>query len=624
MSEAEIVSCAIHPAIGIARVGNSPDEYFIGPEVPDAVPSLPAAFKLEPGAAVEVPALAPGFKDPSGCIRRQAARFRVYGYDRDGNVVKELTSANTQQILWTVHLANKKAAWYCFKMSLDIPEGEPAARRNPAITGADRSQLIIDPGPRSLPGPSMSVAFAGGTFMNVPVDLGVMRTGPMGRLLVLGGTGVSATPLPDQYPLHTYADNAGWHDDVSDGPVSARVTIDGKTLDAKGAWVIVAPPNYAPGIRDVVTMYDVVYEAATQMDPGVAIKPPTRPSFTQHVYPLFERLCRGQWVNEGFSLLFGWGAPWDFLEESMLTRLADASEQNRSLRRRVFNRFRNPDYKVSDPNGWPPMYGDGEYIQDYPDSPRQWLAITKLQYAWLKRWAEGDFVADWNPKRRTPDRIEQIKLADQPSALDRTALEECLGGAFHPGCEATWPMRRPVLYSEPFRIRPRDPNVPEPDWGDLLVPARAIATDGPLSSSGPGDITRWMAVPWQADAASCRSGYTPTQNVNLPTFWPARVPNHTLQESSHRQVMNTKLTLAQRLKLLSLRQDWLRDICAYASYQDGLTHMIAHWSHLGILERRRGPTDTPHFPAEVFVETGNTLEVSEAGAHARANARIGP
>jgi len=52
--------------------------------------------------------------------------------------------------------------------------------------------------------------------------------------------------------------------------------------------------------------------------------------------------------------------------------------------------------------------------------------------------------------------------------------------------------------------------------------------------------------------------------------------------------------------------------------------MIAHWSHLGILERRRGPTDTPHFPAEVFVETGNTLEVSEAGAHARANARIGP
>ena len=29
-----IVRYAIYPGIGIARVGNSPDEYFIGPEAP--------------------------------------------------------------------------------------------------------------------------------------------------------------------------------------------------------------------------------------------------------------------------------------------------------------------------------------------------------------------------------------------------------------------------------------------------------------------------------------------------------------------------------------------------------------------------------------------------------------
>ena len=29
-----IVSYAIYPGIGFARVGNSPDEYFIGPEAP--------------------------------------------------------------------------------------------------------------------------------------------------------------------------------------------------------------------------------------------------------------------------------------------------------------------------------------------------------------------------------------------------------------------------------------------------------------------------------------------------------------------------------------------------------------------------------------------------------------
>lgn len=38
-----IVSAAIYPAIGIARVGNSRDEYFIGPEV-TAPMKHPAGF----------------------------------------------------------------------------------------------------------------------------------------------------------------------------------------------------------------------------------------------------------------------------------------------------------------------------------------------------------------------------------------------------------------------------------------------------------------------------------------------------------------------------------------------------------------------------------------------------
>jgi hypothetical protein len=56
----EIVRCAIHPAIGLARVGNSPEEFFIGPEVPGPHP-VPEG----------------GFKDTAGRIKRQAARFRL-------------------------------------------------------------------------------------------------------------------------------------------------------------------------------------------------------------------------------------------------------------------------------------------------------------------------------------------------------------------------------------------------------------------------------------------------------------------------------------------------------------------------------------------------------------------
>src|SRR5437899_1206881 len=99
-----ITQCAIHPAIGIARVGNSLDAYFLGPELPGPHP-----------VPVE------GFKDATGRFKRQAARFRVYGLDAEGNVVKELTAADAE-ITWTVHLANKKAAWYTFDFAFDIPE----------------------------------------------------------------------------------------------------------------------------------------------------------------------------------------------------------------------------------------------------------------------------------------------------------------------------------------------------------------------------------------------------------------------------------------------------------------------------------------------------------------------
>jgi len=70
----EIVRCAIHPAIGVCRVGNTPDDYFLGPKVPGHYP-------VPPG----------GFKDAQGRILRQAARFRIFGLNRDAEVVAELS-----------------------------------------------------------------------------------------------------------------------------------------------------------------------------------------------------------------------------------------------------------------------------------------------------------------------------------------------------------------------------------------------------------------------------------------------------------------------------------------------------------------------------------------------------
>jgi len=79
-------------------------------------------------------------------------------------------------------------------------------------------------------------------------------------------------------------------------------------------------------------------------------------------------------------------------------------------------------------------------------------------------------------------------------------------------------MRHASMYEAPFRIRHRPPGQPEPDYGPDLTQAIALAPGGPLYAQGPGDISRWMALPWQGDTAFCRSGYEPDYDPYVPTI----------------------------------------------------------------------------------------------------------
>jgi L-lysine epsilon oxidase-like protein len=286
-ADGQIVRAVIHPGIGVARVGNSTraDGYFIGPEVPSAMPP-PAG----------------GYKDAAGALKRQAARFRLFGYDQAGAVVRELT-ADDADITWTVHVANKKAAWYNFEKALDIPEAIPCARRNAAYPLDQRGDLIIDPGPRAVTGRNQdgsTAQFDTGTFCGHAVYLGQLRTDAQGRLLFLGGRGHSGT-LFTHNPLTTYGNNNGWYDDISDGPVTAQVTLHGRAIPVDPAWVVVAPPNYAPDLISIQTMYSVMVDAYQHW----WLAPITRPSFTQDIYPILGRLCDLAWVNYGFHIQFG-------------------------------------------------------------------------------------------------------------------------------------------------------------------------------------------------------------------------------------------------------------------------------------------------------------------------------
>src|SRR5579872_4046927 len=259
----------IFPSIGIARLGNCPDDspsgFYVGPEIPGSI--------IVPN----------GYKDAQGRVRRQAARFRIFGWE-DGTFMGEVT-ASSATITWTVELANKKAAFNRFE-GVGHTTGP---LRNASV--ANRGSLMITPGPRTI-GAGGQAFFDTGQFLGSPVPLGEIQTDSAGRLLVLGGFGSSGSPIGA--PLTTFANNDGWHDDVSDGPVTATVAFAGKTYQASGAWVICPPPRFAPPIAHGIDLYATLLQA---MVDRYGYQPPTTPSFTNDVYPILLGQILTQWVS---------------------------------------------------------------------------------------------------------------------------------------------------------------------------------------------------------------------------------------------------------------------------------------------------------------------------------------
>ena len=170
----------------------------------------------------------------------------------------------------------------------------------------------------------------------------------------------------------------------------------------------------------------------------------------------------------------------------------------------------------------------------------------------------------------------------------------------------TWPMRTATMYYAPFRIRPRGKNDPEPDYGEWLTAKVATSDNGPLYANGPGDISRWMAVPWQTDTASCRAGYDPAYDPYLPTFWPVHVPNHVLTLENYEKAIDTSLPRGERLEAFNSRATWYRGL--KGQYLDQINEMVTEFGKLGVVERRDGVKDDPDFPPVMFVESKPEFE----------------
>tara|TARA_R110000868_G_scaffold97614_2_gene268478 strand:- start:90777 stop:92801 length:2025 start_codon:yes stop_codon:yes gene_type:complete len=615
---AKVARLGIYPAIGISRVGGSP-KWFYAPEVP-GLPANPEG----------------GFKDGEQLIKKQVQRFRVYAFDDQDRVIGEVTADDDTTIEWHVHVANTKAAWYGFNNPLDNKElapGLPGQMRNQYfVSDADREKmLVIDPGNKKISGKSinydgkMPEHSMDGHFYNTErVNLGQLRTDDAGRLLVVPGDGKSNSPV--NAAITSFADNDGWHDDWCDGPVTAKVTLsDGSEMDAESAWIACVGPNFAPEIPPVTTLHDVIDDL--NVTQGWSQSPTTPLSFRKYIYPTFRRLALMEWLTNEANLRQGWLGVGNFSDPAYIAKIADPSESNRAFRHNIFKKFRDP-YNDG-PNAYkderlkmPFMLGDGI---NYDGSPLQWFQFPKLQYSYLKSWADGDFVDDFeNSQSDAITTLDDIEVALQPAALTEAALEPCSGGAFHPGVELTYYLRLAAMYArntnenaEPFRLAVGDRPSLIQNIGRLLTPEKAF--DGgngappPIGAQMPGDLTRWMGLPWQCDAFSCQQV---EMQSDFPTavWWPALLPIDVLPEKYYEELMRDDLSTEERMKFFENRVAWSRGVAgigyhANGSYWDGITNMITLWQRMGFVVSRPGPAD-PNRPEEIpeklFVEVGRS------------------
>jgi hypothetical protein len=653
----------IHPAIGIARVGNAPaDEYFIGPELPgrrDLVDSkVPPAPPFKAGKHQEL-------------VRPQAARFRIWEYTKQASgkwaASAELAASETVRIAWTVHLANRKASFWEFSGVRGDPgstqPSSPAAQKRRQLRNAETTQnradaLEIDPGPRTIEGVNKS----GREFTFSPTSdtgkksaretwptakgakvplidyLGELRTDDAGRLIVIGGKGRAVytqgePPKPRSNDTDLdFANNSKWFDDVSDGPITATITFteSGESFTALGSWVIVGPPDFAPYIQNVITLYDRLYDVAvcdlpvpkdeTQYAPTGPLGRLARlateltgsteqrqkvlsryqPSFREEIVPILDRSFAYRFVfdpspdaNDGphgskqkrryHQMAVGPNAR---IDAQMRKRLATPrAGDDAKLRRYIVDRLRIPgsSWHNRREKSMPRLLGDlGNYYDNGDQTSerdrREFLTLTRTQFALLSRWAEDQeraFVVGNAPRAD----------AITPQGLDRAALENAAGGGFCPGIEVGWQIRNPAIFVEPFRIKHDAPSGYAGEEKSLRI--------------GPGYFTRQLAIPWHADFNMCRkeedhAGY-------LVGWWPAQRPDDVYL--SEQDVTALKMV------------DWTRPISGHWQPMDGdsqptwpnNTEMTRYWNNFGFvlpaksdggvfLERERATQLTPAFP----------------------------
>ncbi|MEO1161362.1 MAG: LodA/GoxA family CTQ-dependent oxidase, partial [Pseudomonadota bacterium] len=226
----------------------------------------------------------------------------------------------------------------------------------------------------------------------------------------------------------------------------------------------------------------------------------------------------------------------------------------------------------------PPLSGDtGPAQHGVADT---WLSILPSQYRAFESWVKGDMDSDDNDD-------DCLSMSQQLDELQRAVLEPCVGGAFYPGIEMTYFVEARKcdhaddIYSDAFRIRRSS------------------------KKYSAGDLTRHMAVPWQADFYKCAGNWWPAQRpddvVPEEVFESIRKAMQEGDQPAVAEGLESRASWARGLATTNLyRRPWKNPVLGVpddprspGSNDDdpldpvGLGHrdMVDYWHELGIVHR---------------------------------------
>lgn len=669
----------IHPAIGIARVGTSPD-YYLAPETAAALPAGPGPQTggLPIKAGTESTTITDqDIRDAQGRLVKQAARFRIYQYPAgaqtyptgQGTEVTVGTQVNgktVKDIIWTVHLANKKANCYVlpepdqkgqeiidFYQNCQTPplrntlseieqtlqdDGatDPACETilkgfsNDPDDPTRRTQLQIDPGPRAIRASDRGAVV---NFDNNTV-----------ASYWESGDQVSQNPnYPQSFPPMHFPNLYS--------PQEPITTLGSLTTESNGRLIVIPASGTACAFTENCGLYDdvnndcwfddvgdgpvwatlVFDDGSTQQAQGawVVTTDPGYAPQTLNVVSLWDDIYNT--FVEDLDLdpsLYNNGAYVPTFKPSFddnvhpIFRAAAMQMWNTNLPKAAMaghrtvdgitasdtpSQYLNVKSIIRDPNNWQTESEEGapKMPLSLGDSGMSFLMVSTTQYFFLSQWFANIYSQEPGP------------ALGPGEYLDKVTLVNCLGGRFSPGIDMTFIIRQPGLWKAdwpqegPFRINGQilDYGSATKETPFLTAGWFPLRTDQcPPYSQGvePGDTSKFMALPWHTDYNSCAThppSPNPKDNLTLYWSWPAQRPVAVYLAS---EVQDGELP-QQRFSVRG-RGTATTQSAEVGRYQERID-IVLNWHKIGMVIQATA-IQGENLPAEYYLEVQSQLDNS--------------